>query len=92
MFNKKMTVTIAEPWNFTSSEGDNTLIVEMLTQNDDGFIAKCCSNFDGKKNRLLFRKRNSYGQYNIHGIDDSIISNVIESSSLEFIMIGTVHY
>jgi hypothetical protein len=92
MFNKKERVTIVEPQNFTSSEGDNKLIVEILAQTSYGLIVKCCSNFNRKKNRLRFQRRNADGDYNIYGIDDSILGDEMDIASLEHIMIGTMDF
>jgi hypothetical protein len=98
MFNKKRIVTIAEPWDFTSSDGDNKLIVKILSEIKYGLIVKCCSNFNGKTNRLLFVERCPYyedynmyrGTYNIYKINDSISGDEMDIASLKFIMIGVM--
>jgi len=90
MDSKKVKITIAEPWDFTSSDGDNTLIVEILSQqNSDEFVVKCCSDFNEKKNHLLIKKRDLSGNYNIYGIDD--LGDTLDFLLLKFMMIGKIH-
>ena len=55
-----MRIVVSEPWNFQSSDGDNILELEVLSEDESGIIAKALSEYEGNHGeRLLITKRNN---------------------------------
>ena len=71
---------ISEPWDFTSSDGDNILIVKVLERNKDVIIAKSLSDYSGKEGCLIISPRDKYDNLNI--------CQKSENGEMKFCMIG----
>ena len=79
----KKRIIIAEPWDFTSSDGENVLVVSIEGQVENGLIAKALSQYDGKGDGLLvINKRNENGGVNI--------GQYQEDGTIKLIMIGNI--
>ena len=77
---------ISEPFEFKSSEGDNSVKVKFIKMLDDDFICKCISKFENMTKYLLLQYRCSSASYNVYKCGNEL--NKINKDSLEFIAIG----
>lgn len=76
-----ISLCISEPWDFTSSDGDNQLRVKYIEKHNDIVIAESLSNYKGKTERIAITKRDNNGNVNIY--------NINENGELFFSMIGS---
>ncbi len=82
-------IIVAEPWNFSSSDGDNILFAKVVNESEDDKIVLIRSKFSNSPRYLLLKKRDVYGNYNIYGIDN--ITNM-DVDKQEILMIGKIVY
>lgn len=78
-------IIISEPWDFTSSDGNNKIKVKKIHTGKEYLIYKCLSNYENMSNLLLLHKRDEEGNYNIYQISDF---SIIDFNNLELAMIG----
>lgn len=77
-------IIIAEPWDFTSSDGDNLLRAKIIEKGEENFIAVALSNYSIVSNYLILKKRDGEGNYNIYATDD------VDCEEIKFSMIGKI--
>lgn len=80
-------IIVAEPWNFSSSDGENILCARVIMESEDEKIVLVCSQFSNAPKYLLLKKRDVYGNYNIYGMNN--ITN-IDIDKQEINMIGKI--
>ena len=72
---------IAEPWDFTSTDGDNVLKVRVIRKQGDGILAEAISGYSGKDGLLYIVDRDGQGNVNIY--------QKSPDGELTFVMIGS---
>ncbi len=77
-------IIVAEPWDFTSSDGDNLLRVKIIEKREANFIAIALSTYSIVSKYLILKKRDEYGNYNIYSTDD------VDCEEVKFSMIGKI--
>ena len=77
---------ISEPFEFKSSEEDDSLRVKFIKMLDDDFICECVSEFENMTRYLLLQYRYSGAAYNVYKCGNEL--NKISKDNLEFIIIG----
>lgn len=80
-------IAVAEPWDFTSSDGDNHIHARVIEKCEEYIIAYSLSRYFNETKYLLLKKRDIYGNYNIYGIE-SIINS--EKTKITFSMVGKI--
>ncbi|NMC55906.1 MAG: hypothetical protein GYA50_01615 [Eubacteriaceae bacterium] len=104
--NDKLKIGVAEPWNFTSSDGDNTFYCTIIDINNNKkgkplYLAKNNSVFkvdNFKVNYIIFYDRNYFDSVNMHYINENDIQDFQEIhnntkkyiNDSTFIIIGTI--
>lgn len=78
-------IVISEPWNFTSSDGDNRLKVREIYKEKEYLIYECLSQYLNMSDFLLLQKRDNADNYNIYQISDY---SKINFNDLKLSMIG----
>lgn len=99
--NEKVKVIVSEPWNFSSSDGENIFkcrIIDYNKYNDEIiYLADVSSKFnidDKEINKIVLQPRNkNNNDYNIYYINEDYTKvfnseNII--NNLRFIMIGSI--
>ena len=80
-------IAVAEPWDFTSSDGDNLIHARIIEKCEEYIIAYSLSKYSNATKYLLLKKRDTYGNYNIYGIESKINSEI---TKVTFSMIGKI--
>lgn len=92
MKSRKFKMHISEPWDFTSSDGDNLICVSFEKKINQGIIVHCNSLFENfsKKLLLTFRNKNCFNSFNIYPISNEnfCIQDIIRNN---IFMIGNFY-
>ena len=72
---------IAEPWDFTSTDGNNVLKVRVISKQGDGILAEAISGYSRKDGLLYIVDRDGQGNVNIY--------QKSPDGELTFVMIGS---
>lgn len=78
-------IVIAEPWDFTSSDGENIIKTREICKIKEGLILEVLSKYKNMSRYLLLQKRDEMGNYNIYQVSDYLNLDIDE---LQLSMIG----
>ena len=77
-------IIVAEPWDFSSSDGNNLLCAKIIEKRDECIIAIALSTCSVSLKYLILKKRDEHGNYNIYAIDN------IDAEEIQLSMIGKI--
>lgn len=77
-------ITISEPWDFQSSDGENILRVKVIKKNKQGIWARVLSQYKDMTHDIYRENRKEKGHVNIYHLTDAKLENK------KFVMIGKI--